>query len=63
MKDESRNISPFAIWLGGEELKSKESAAASDVYMGEKWYEVDIGWVYIRVLQFFGLAEVKYARV
>jgi stearoyl-CoA desaturase (delta-9 desaturase) len=62
VKDESRNISPIAIWLGGEELHNNHHADPHSAKFGHKWYEFDIGWVYIRVLQFFGLAEVKYAR-
>ncbi|MFL5510624.1 MAG: fatty acid desaturase, partial [Gemmatimonadaceae bacterium] len=27
-----------------------------------KWYEFDIGWVYLRLLSVFGLAEIAYAR-
>jgi len=62
VKDESRNISPIAIWLGGEELHNNHHADPHSAKFGHKWYEFDIGWLYIRVLQFFRLAEVKYAR-
>jgi stearoyl-CoA desaturase (delta-9 desaturase) len=27
-----------------------------------KWYEFDIGWLYIRLLQLLRLAKVEYAR-
>ena len=27
-----------------------------------KWYELDIGWVYLRLLSIFGLAKISYAR-
>jgi stearoyl-CoA desaturase (delta-9 desaturase) len=62
VKDESRNISPIAIWLGGEELHNNHHADPHSAKFGAKWYELDIGWVYIRLLQVFGLAQVKYAR-
>jgi stearoyl-CoA desaturase (delta-9 desaturase) len=62
VKDESRNISPIAIWLGGEELHNNHHADPHSAKFGAKWYELDIGWVYIRLLQVFGLAKVKYAR-
>jgi stearoyl-CoA desaturase (delta-9 desaturase) len=61
VKDESRNISPIAIWLGGEELHNNHHADPHSARFAHKWYEFDIGWVYIRVLQFLGLARVKYA--
>ncbi len=62
VKDASRNISPIAIWLGGEELHNNHHADPHSAKFKAKWYEFDIGWLYIRVLQLFGLAEVKYAR-
>jgi stearoyl-CoA desaturase (Delta-9 desaturase) len=62
VKDESRNITPIAIWLGGEELHNNHHADPHSAKFGAKWYELDIGWVYIRLLQVFGLAKVKYAR-
>jgi stearoyl-CoA desaturase (delta-9 desaturase) len=62
VKDESRNISPIAIWLGGEELHNNHHADPKSARFAAKWYELDIGWVYIRMLQFFRLAKVDYAR-
>ena len=62
VKDESRNITPIAIWLGGEELHNNHHADPHSAKFAAKWYELDIGWVYIRLLQVFGLAKVKYAR-
>lgn len=61
VKDESRNILPIAIWLGGEELHNNHHADPHSAKFGHKWYEFDIGWSYIRVLQLLRLAEVKYA--
>ncbi len=61
VKDESRNISPIAIWLGGEELHNNHHADPHSAKFGHKWYEFDIGWLYIRLLSLFGLAKVKYA--
>ncbi len=62
VKDESRNISPIAIWLGGEELHNNHHADPHSAKFKAKWYEFDIGWMYIRLLQMVGLAKVKYAR-
>ena len=62
VKDESRNISPIAIWLGGEELHNNHHADPHSAKFKAKWFEFDIGWVYIRMLQLFGLAKVEYAR-
>ena len=62
VKDESRNISPIAIWLGGEELHNNHHADPHSAKFKAKWYEFDIGWMYIRCSPRFGLAKIRYAR-
>ena len=62
VKDESRNITPIAIWLGGEELHNNHHADPHSAKFKARWYELDIGWIYLRLLSFFGLAEIAYAR-
>jgi stearoyl-CoA desaturase (Delta-9 desaturase) len=62
VKDESRNISPIAIWLAGEELHNNHHHDPHSAKFKAKWYEFDIGWVYIRLLALVRLAKVQYAR-
>ena len=62
VKDESRNITPIAIWLGGEELHNNHHADPHSAKFKAKWYEFDIGWMYLKLLSFFGLAKIEYAR-
>ena len=62
VKDESRNITPIAIWLGGEELHNNHHADPKSARFAARWFEFDIGWIYIRLLQFLRLAKVEYAR-
>jgi stearoyl-CoA desaturase (delta-9 desaturase) len=57
--DASRNIVPFGILIGGEELHNNHHAYASAAKLSNKWYEIDVGWLYIRVLEALGLAQVK----
>jgi len=57
--DASRNISPWGILIGGEELHNNHHAFPASAKFALKWYEFDIGWVYIRVLESLGLATVK----
>ncbi len=57
--DASRNIVPWGILIGGEELHNNHHAYASSAKLSSKWYEFDIGWMYIRILEAFGLATVK----
>jgi stearoyl-CoA desaturase (delta-9 desaturase) len=62
LKDESRNIAPIAIWLGGEELHNNHHADPHSARFAARWFELDAGWIYLRVLAFFGLAEILHAR-
>ena len=57
--DASRNIVPWGILIGGEELHNNHHAYATSAKLSNKWYEFDIGWMYIRILETFGLASVK----
>ena len=58
-EDASTNIVPWGIFIGGEELHNNHHAYASSAKLSNKWYELDIGWLYIRLLETFGLAQVK----
>src|SRR5579859_3330706 len=57
--DASTNIVPWGILIGGEELHNNHHAFASSAKLSSKWYEFDIGWMYICILQSLGLATVK----
>lgn len=58
-KDTSRNLYPLAIWIGGEELHNNHHADGANAKFSQKWYEVDIGWVYIKILEKLKLAQVR----
>ncbi len=57
--DASTNIVPLGILIGGEELHNNHHAFATSAKLSNKWYEFDIGWMYIRILESLGLARVK----
>jgi len=57
--DASTNIVPWGILIGGEELHNNHHAFAASAKLSSKWYEFDIGWMYIRILESLGLATVK----
>ena len=57
--DASKNIIPWGILIGGEELHNNHHAYATSAKLSAKWYEFDIGWLYIRLLEALGLATVK----
>lgn len=57
--DASTNVSPWGILVGGEELHNNHHAYGTSAKFSTKWYEFDLGWCYIRILQALGLARVK----
>ena len=57
--DASTNLIPWGIFIGGEELHNNHHAYATSAKLSSKWYELDIGWLYIRILAIFKLAQVK----
>lgn len=58
-EDASTNVLPWGILIGGEELHNNHHAYGSSAKLSNKWYEFDIGWLYIRSMEIVGLAKVK----
>jgi len=56
--DASTNIVPWGILIGGEELHNNHHTFPTSAKLSSKWYEFDIGWLYIRLMQSAGLARV-----
>jgi len=57
--DASTNISPWGIIIAGEELHNNHHTYPTSAKLSVKPYEFDIGWMYICLMQFAGLAKVK----
>lgn len=57
--DASRNLLPLGLLVGGEELHNNHHTFATSARFSVKWWEVDMGWVVIRLLQGLGLARPK----
>ena len=57
-KDFSRNIVPWDFWVGGELLHNNHHADPASPKLSRKWYEFDIGWMYIKMLETVGLAKI-----
>ena len=58
--DKSTNIVPWGIIIGGEELHNNHHAYPTSAKLSSKWYEFDIGWMYIRLLEKLDWAQVKH---
>ncbi len=57
--DASRNLVPWGILIGGEELHNNHHTFATSARLSNRWYEFDIGWMYICILRSMGLATVR----
>ncbi len=57
--DASRNIVPWGILIGGEELHNNHHAYVTSARLSTRWWEIDIGWIYIRILALLRLATVR----
>lgn len=58
-EDASTNLVPWGILVGGEELHNNHHTFGTSAKLSYKWYEFDIGWMYIRMLEICGLAKVR----
>ena len=58
-RDLSRNISPWGIVIGGEELHNNHHLDPASARLSRRRWEFDIGWMYIRILGALRLATVK----
>jgi stearoyl-CoA desaturase (delta-9 desaturase) len=58
-KDHSRNISPWGIVIGGEELHNNHHLDPASARLSKNWFEFDIGWMYINIFKSLGLLKLK----
>lgn len=59
VKDTSRNLIPWAFWIGGEELHNNHHGDGASAKFSKRRWEFDIGWFYIRVLSALRLAKIR----
>ena len=57
--DASRNVSPWGILIGGEELHNNHHTYPTSAKFSVRPFEFDIGWAYIRGMEMVGLARAK----
>ena len=58
-QEAATNIVPFGVLIGGEELHNNHHTFATSAKLSVKWYEFDIGWMYIRLLEWLRLARAR----
>ena len=57
--DRSRNIVPWGIVIGGEELHNNHHLEPANPRLSQKWFEIDMGWIWIRILSMIGLITIN----
>ncbi|HKZ74982.1 MAG TPA: fatty acid desaturase [Steroidobacteraceae bacterium] len=55
----ARNIVPWGLLVGGEELHNNHHAFPRSARFSLQPWEFDMGWMWIRIFQAFGLATVR----
>lgn len=58
-KDSSTNLAPWGIVIGGEELHNNHHAEPANPKLSRRWFEFDIGWLYIKTFERLGLVEIR----
>jgi stearoyl-CoA desaturase (delta-9 desaturase) len=58
-RDASCNLIPWAIVVGGEELHNNHHLDPASPKLSRRWFEFDIGWMYLKLFRFFRLAKIK----
>jgi len=58
-KDHSRNISPWGIIIGGECLHNNHHLDPANPKLSRRWFEFDIGWMWLTVFRLMGLARLR----
>jgi stearoyl-CoA desaturase (delta-9 desaturase) len=57
-RDSSRNIVPWGIVVGGEELHNNHHLNPASVKLSSRWFEFDLGYAWLRVFTLLGLAKI-----
>jgi stearoyl-CoA desaturase (delta-9 desaturase) len=58
-KDQSRNIMPWGILIGGECLHNNHHLEPSNPRLSRRWFEFDIGWMWLTIFRSVGLAKLR----
>ena len=57
--DASTNLWPIAVFVAGEELHNNHHAFPSSAKFSQRPWEVDLGWLHLRLFSMLGLAKIR----
>ena len=57
-RDQSRNVIPWDFWVGGELLHGNHHLNPASPKLSLKWWEFDIGWMYLKLFCLLRLAKL-----
>jgi stearoyl-CoA desaturase (delta-9 desaturase) len=58
-RDRSRNLLPWGIIIGGEELHNNHHLLPGSTKLSRRWFEFDIGWTWLTIFRYLGLAKIR----
>jgi len=58
--DHSHNLVPWGILVGGEELHNNHHIAPGNPRLSRRWFEIDIGWMWIKIFESLKLVTIHY---
>jgi stearoyl-CoA desaturase (delta-9 desaturase) len=58
-RDQSTNIVPWGILIGGEELHNNHHINPADPKLSRRWFEFDIGWMWFKIFESVRLAKLR----
>lgn len=58
-RDQSTNIVPWGILIGGEELHNNHHINPASPKLSRRWFEFDIGWMWFKLFELVGLAKLR----
>jgi len=58
-RDSSRNIGPWGIIIGGEELHNNHHLSPGSVRLSRRWFELDVGYLWLRLFTLLRLAKIR----
>ncbi len=59
VRDKSKNISPWGIIIGGEELHNNHHLEPANPKLSRRWFEFDLGWNWLRLFRLLRLAKLN----